>query len=201
MGQDAVSDVTNATSTNATSTNATAITDWLQSQNSTQFLTDFAALLDIEAEQCGITLETTPCTNGLGVDIVAIGITTRLSGITAANFDAPSREVYKQAVADTANQPGVTAGQVLIIKFADVTVRRDTELEVNSQVILAGSETENADSIVAALSNTATFQAAIEALAAGTNMAGVTVTSNTVEIAYSLEAEDGTSSSDSDGGL
>jgi len=132
-------------------------------------------------QKCGVSPTLTPCPKQ-GVAQRELIVTTTLSGLTTSTFDAAAQVSFRQGMATTA---GVEVTQVTITTFSAAVVRRAAGLQVNSQILLEGTEVSdaNANAIQAQVQDTATLTSNINtASASNPGTPSVTVTSSSAVV-------------------
>jgi hypothetical protein len=148
---------------------------------------DSLKILRNEAATCGVTLSSKPCSD-TAVSVAAIDSTVKLAGVTSAQFNAVAQKAYKKGVAKAAGEGAV----VNIKSFKDVTGRRATELQVDSQVQLVGASASSASvaKVQANLQNKAAVQSSIQAEAVSTGspaLQAATVQSSSQATTYKVK--------------
>jgi len=153
------------------------------------------------AKSCGITLSKDPCASATKMRSTTNKL--RLKGFTAASFDETAQSKYIKGFAAAV---GVSEDAVSIIDFQDVTVRRDTELEVTTDILTVGDDADSqASSVEAALTaNNLQTNLVANGLTTATVVGTTTTQGFTVSAdpaALTVASTSDTSSSGLDGGI
>jgi len=154
------------------------------------------ALLKQAAADCGVTLDySKTCVVQVSTAVVKTQVS--MAGITVQTFDKTAQGSFKSGVATTA---GVTSKEVIITAYSDVTTRRATELQVDSEITLVGSAAvAKADTVSSSVTDQSLLTSNIQAAApAGTALKSATVATVTAQKPVVVQAgadPDGSSSS------